>query len=131
VLRERVGTVDVPAPPDTEDPAAAFSAVRAVVEQILDDPRTPSDLATYLDLSISLDLPQHGWDLAKATMQDPTMDPEEVEFLWQSLSEAPAVWDWQRRNGWYAAPVDVPNDAPLQDRVLGQLGRDPYWTPPA
>jgi hypothetical protein len=33
-----------------------------------------------------------------------------------------------REQGWYGAAVDVPEDARLQDRVLGLLGRDPNWT---
>ena len=66
-----------------------------------------------------------------ATGQDPAMDPDEVELLWSSLNGDPANWDWQRASGWYGPPVPVPDDAPLQDRVLGLLGRDPYWKPPA
>ena len=122
---------EVPAFASFDDPAAAFSGIRAIVEQVLDDPDTPPDLAKYLDLAVSFDLPQHGWDLAKATAQDPTMDPQEVELLWSSLAENPSVWDWQRDNGWYAAPVAVPADASLQDRVLGLLGRNPAWESPA
>jgi hypothetical protein len=63
----------------------------AVVERVLDDPETPPDMANYLDLAVTFDLPQHGWDLATATGQDPTMDPEEVELLWSSISRAPKV----------------------------------------
>jgi len=129
VLRERAGMSEVHVYADFDDPAAAFGAIRGLVERVLDDPETPPDMANYLDLAVSFDLPQHGWDLAKATGQDPTMDPEEVELLWSSLWRAPKVWDWQRENGWYAAPLFVPDDAPLQDRVLGLIGRDPYWTP--
>jgi uncharacterized protein (TIGR03086 family) len=131
VLRERVGMSEVPAFAEFDDPGAAFDAVREVVERVLDDPETAPELADYLDLAVSFDLPQHGWDLAMATGQDPTMDAEEVELLWSSLSEVPKVWDWQRANGWYAAPVSVPEDASLQDRVLGLIGRDPYWQPRA
>jgi uncharacterized protein (TIGR03086 family) len=127
VLREKAGVSDVPAFADFDDPAAAFRAIRGVVERVLDDPATPSDVATYVDLSVSFDLPQHGWDLAKATGQDPTIDPEEVELLWSSLTRAPHVWAWQRENGWYAEPVPVPDDACLHDRVLGLIGRDPAW----
>ncbi len=128
VLRETVGMSEVPVFADFGDPAAAFAAVREVIERVLDDPATRPDLAEYLDLAVSFDLPQHGWDLAMATGQDPTMEAGEVEFLWGSLSQAPKVWEWQRANGWYAAPFPVPEDAPLQDRVLGLIGRDPHWT---
>jgi uncharacterized protein (TIGR03086 family) len=128
VLREKAGKTEVPEFATFADPAAAFSAIREAVEQLLDDPGTPPGLARYVDLAVSFDLPQHGWDLAKATGQDPTMDRQEVELLWRTLSENPSVWNWQRDNGWYAAPVAVPDDAPLQDRVLGLLGRNPAWT---
>ena len=120
---------EAPVYADFDDPAAAFGAIRGEVERVLDDPETPPELASYLDLAVSFDLPQHGWDLAKATGQDPTMDPEEVDLLWSSLSQVPKVWQWQRENGWYAAPIPVPDDAPIQDRVLGLIGRDPWWTP--
>ncbi len=129
VLRERADVQDAPAFADFDDPAAAFSATRAVVERVLDDPTTPPKAASYVHWSLSFDLPQHGWDLAMATGQDATMDPDEVEFLRTSLTQVPKVWDWQRANGWYGPPVPVPEGAPLQDRVLGLLGRDPHWTP--
>jgi uncharacterized protein (TIGR03083 family) len=91
VLCERAGMSDVPVFADFDDPAAAFGAIREVVERVLDDAETSPDMANYLDLAVSFDLPQHGWDLAKATGQDPTMDPAEVELLWSSLSKAPKV----------------------------------------
>ena len=131
VLREKVGTSDVRVFADFDDPTAAFRAIRRLVERALDDPGTSAGVANYLDLAVSFDLPQHGWDLAMATGQDATMDPQEVELLWSSLSQNPKVWDWQRDNGWYAAPISVAEDAPLQDRVLGLLGRHPGWARPA
>jgi hypothetical protein len=63
-----------------------------------------------------------------ATGQDPTMDADDVQLLWDSLNGDPANWEWQRRNGWYGPVVAIPDDAGLQDRVLGLLGRDPHWT---
>jgi hypothetical protein len=55
------------------------------------------------------------------------MDPGEVDLLWGSLNGAKENWAWQRANRWYGDPVPVSGDAPLQDRVLGLLGRDPAW----
>jgi uncharacterized protein (TIGR03086 family) len=130
VLRETVGMSQVPAFADFDDPVAAFRGMREEVERVLDDPGTPPDVANYVDLAVSLDLPQHGWDLAKATGQDTTIDPDEVGLLWSSLSRDTKAWGWQRDNGWYAAAVPVPEDAPLQDRVLGLLGRNPEWEAP-
>ena len=129
VLRERAGVQDSPVFADFDEPSAAFRAARASVERVLGDPATPPRAASYLHWSLSFDLPQHGWDLAKATGQDATIDPEELEVLWGALNGDPANWEWQRANGWYGAPLPVPEDAPLQDRVLGLLGRDPMWEP--
>jgi hypothetical protein len=130
VLRDKAGVTDPPRFAAYDDPRAAFRATRAVVEGLLDDPGTPPKATTYLVWSLSFDLPQHGWDLAVATGQDATMDPDEVELLWGSLTGDPQQWDWQRANGWYGAPVPVAGDAPRQDRVLGLLGRAPGWQPP-
>lgn len=128
VVRDRAGVVEgVRRFADFDDPAAAFRATRAVIERLLDDPGTPPKVVTYLVWSLGFDLPQHGWDLAMATGQDATIAPAEVQLLWDSLTGDPRSWDWQRANGWYGPPVPVPDDAPLQDRVIGLLGRDPHW----
>lgn len=131
VLGEKAGISDAPAFADFAEPSAAFRSTREVMERVLDDDATPKKVAGHLHWSLSFDLPQHGWDLAVATGQDPTMDPDEVELLWGALNGDPANWDWQRANGWYGPVVPVPEDAPLQDRVLGFLGRDPAWRPPS
>jgi hypothetical protein len=44
VLGERAGMSDVPVFADFDDPAAAFGAIREVVERVLDDPETPPDV---------------------------------------------------------------------------------------
>lgn len=130
-LRERAGVTTVPSGRVSEDPRAAFRGIRGAVQRVLDDPATPAGVATYLDSALSFDLAQHWWDLAKATGQDATMDPEEVEFIWAALSPmTPDWWKWQVDNGYYAPAVPVPEDAPLQDRVLGLIGRDPNWMAP-
>jgi uncharacterized protein (TIGR03086 family) len=132
VLRERAGVAPVDADAPLDDPLAAFQGIRHAVQRVLDDPETPAEVARYLDGALSFDLPQHWWDLAKATGQDATVEPEEVEYLWATLSEVGAGWwDYHHRNGWYGPPVPVPDDAPLQDRLLGLIGRDPGWAPPA
>lgn len=129
VLDERAGVHDAPRFADCASPLDAFHAARAAVERVLDDPATASDVVTHVQWSISFDLPQHGWDLAMATGQDATIDPDEVALLWGSGDPKgfEAAFGWQRERGWYGPPVSVPEDAPIQDRVLGVLGRDPNW----
>ena len=132
VLHEHAGIDDAPRFANFAGPLDAFRATRAVVEGALDNPATPPNETDYIQWSISFDLPQHGWDLAMATSQDPTIAPEEVELLWgpgdpKKFEEA---FGWQRKAGWYGPVVAVPENAPLQDRVLGLLGRDPNWLAP-
>ena len=130
VLRERAGIADPPHFANFETPLDAFRATRAAVEQVLDDPGTAAKVATYIQWSLGFDLPQHGWDLAMATGQDPTIAPEEVELIWGSGDPEAfeKAFGWQRARGWYGPPIAVPEDAPLHDRVLGLLGRDPHWS---
>lgn len=130
-LHERAGVTPVLSGRVSEDPRAAFRGIREAVQRVLEDPATPSEVAEYLDSALSFDLAQHWWDLAKATGQDATMDPEEVELIWEALSPLSSRWwKWQVDNGYYAPAVSVPEDAPLQDRVLGLIGRDPNWVAP-
>ena len=44
----------------------------------------------HIDLVLSDDMAQHRWDLACATGQDDTIDPEDVERLWASTRAIPA-----------------------------------------
>ena len=136
-----------PAPSLQEDPLGAFRAARADVQAILDDPvlaatvaSTPSGPMTpadHVDRVVSTDLVLHGWDLDRATGQDDTMDPEEVERIWAANSAIPPdLMERYRTPGAFGPgitvfgpEVKVPEDAPLQDRLLGMIGRDPRWTP--
>ena len=136
-----------PAPSVDDDPAAALAASRADVEAVLADAElaatesdTPSGrmtVADHIDQVVSDDLPLHGWDLARATGQDDTMDPEDVEHLWAStVAIPPDLMAKYRTPGAFGPGVEVfgpehPVDAgaPLQDRLLGLIGRDPAWTP--
>ncbi|MGH2759661.1 MAG: TIGR03086 family protein [Actinomycetota bacterium] len=129
-LRKTARTEPSPAPSVAEDPADAFRAIRDEVLRVLDDPATTPDVAKFFDAAVSFDLPQHGWDLAKATGQDTTIDPGDVDALWNALSSMPAsFWEWQVDNDHYAPRVPVSEDAPPQDRLLGLIGRDPDWEP--
>jgi uncharacterized protein (TIGR03086 family) len=133
-----------PAPSVEEDPAAAFRAARADIEAVLRDPalagiesQTPSGsmtVAQHIDGVVSADMVLHGWDLARATGQDETMDPAEVEQMWTQNQAIPAELMEKLRTPNAFGPgvvvfgpeVKVPDGAPLQDRLLGFIGRDPY-----
>ena len=120
------------------DPLVTFRASRADVERVLDDPGTASEIVQEIDLAVSWDLPQHQWDLAMATGQEAIIDAGDLVALWSALSsQTPGWWEFMRTPGRfgpgievYGPEVSVPDDASLQDRLLGLIGRDPHWTPP-
>jgi uncharacterized protein (TIGR03086 family) len=135
------------APSVADDPVGAFRAARADIEAVLDDPAladrecdTPNGRMTVeqqIGEVVSDDLVLHGWDLARATGQDDTMDPDDVERLW-SITTAipPELMQKYRTPGAfgpgvevYGPEVKVSEDAALQDRLLGLIGRDPGWLP--
>jgi uncharacterized protein (TIGR03086 family) len=132
-----------PAPSLIDDPLGAFRSARADVEALLADPDIaatvvptpmgPTSFADHVDQVVSADLVQHGWDLARATGQDDTIDPAELAQLWPMAQAIPDVMRIPGAFGpgivVYGPIVEVPPDAPLQHRVLGLLGRDPKFVP--
>jgi len=134
-----------PAPAVEDDPLGAFTSARADIEAILSDPAlaetpvvTPGGSMTaaeHIDGVVSDDMVLHGWDLARATGQDDTIDPVDLERLWLSNNAIPPEFlDKLRTPGAFGPGVVVfgpeivvPADAPLQKRLLGMVGRDPDW----
>lgn len=121
------------APSVDDDPLAAFQSARSDVERVLDDPATADTefdgmfgrtrVSATIDQFMGFDLVVHGWDLARATGQDETMDGAEVERIATFIERMGTAT--MRENGVVGPEVPVPSDAPAQDRVLGQLGRQP------
>jgi uncharacterized protein (TIGR03086 family) len=70
----------------------------------------------------------HGWDLAVATGQDYAPDPVAAQACLDYAAEFAAAAP-EGRDSIYGPVVPVPDDAPVFDRLLGQTGRDPAWTP--
>ena len=62
------------------------------------------------------------YDIAKFIGADTTMPGDLVQGLWDEI--APAAEQW-RQMGVFGAAVEVPQSAPLQDRLLGLTGRRP------
>ncbi|GAA1996151.1 TIGR03086 family metal-binding protein [Nocardiopsis rhodophaea] len=69
----------------------------------------------------------HGWDLARATGQPYACGPAEVDACLAFVANVPD--DPQAREGLFGPVIDVPEDAPPFDRLLGLSGRDPSWVP--
>ncbi|CAI7973762.1 TIGR03086 family metal-binding protein [Parafrankia sp. BMG5.11] len=72
---------------------------------------------TFMDVLV------HSWDLATATGQDTHLDPDLVRACWDMF--IPEMPERGRRAGLIGPQVAVPSEAPLQDRLLGAMGRQP------
>ncbi|SDE11973.1 TIGR03086 family metal-binding protein [Auraticoccus monumenti] len=118
----------------TTDPAAAWrehlTAVteglsREVAARGYDGWFGPTTIGDTMADFYGWDLVVHSWDVARATSQEWVIDEEEV----RSMSATTDGWgEALYSEGICTAPVDVPDDASGQDRLLARLGRDPYWS---
>jgi len=126
--------LEVPTPVD-DDPVAAWHELESGVRALLDDPATPTKVLSNrhvgdvpLDLAVSRfftgDVFMHTWDLARATGQDDTLDPERCAVM---LAGMEPIEEMMRASGQYGPRVEVPADADAQTRLLGFIGRDPQW----
>jgi len=132
MFEQLVGRTLHPHPPVDDDPLAAMLAVREQVLAELRDPDTaeapfeghfgPSTFGEAVDRFVCFDLVVHGWDLARATGQDDTIDAGEVDRLWQDADLfGPAL----RSEGVCGPAVEPPAGADEQTRLLAHLGRRP------
>lgn len=67
----------------------------------------------------------HGWDLARATGQTVTLDPETAAEVRRCVADTA---EQGRQFEAYGPEVEVADDAGDLDRALGLAGRDPAWT---
>jgi uncharacterized protein (TIGR03086 family) len=130
---------DLPRGPSAdEDPVAAWQVHCDGVQAVLDDPETAHrelanphigrlPLATAIDQFYTADVFMHTWDLARATGQDDRLDPG---FCAQLLAGMQPIEQILRSSGQYGPRVEVPAGADIQTRLLGFIGRDPYWSRP-
>jgi uncharacterized protein (TIGR03086 family) len=71
-------------------------------------------------IQLTADLAIHGWDLARATGQDDTLDPHAVALL---LPWTEANADLLAASGMFGSSIEVGPGAPDDIRLLGLLGR--------
>jgi uncharacterized protein (TIGR03086 family) len=116
-----------------EDPVGAWLAQRDAVQSLLDDPGSEGrvlsnphvgevPLPDAVDRFYTGDVFLHTWDLARATGQDETLDSGMCRAMLEGMEPMDAML---RSSGQYGPRVDVPPDAPVQDRLLGFIGRRP------
>ena len=66
----------------------------------------------------------HTWDLSRATGQDDRLDPD---FCAQLLGGMEQMEEVLRDSGQFGTRVEVPDDADAQTKLMGFIGRDPFW----
>ncbi|HEX2384269.1 MAG TPA: TIGR03086 family metal-binding protein [Acidimicrobiales bacterium] len=112
-----------------DDPSAAYDASAQVAGDAF---ARPGAMETPVAVSYGpvpgeiyaghrfIDVLIHGWDLAVATGQDATLDPDLVETCWKIVRPQE---DLLRGSGAFGTEVEVPDDADSQTRLLAVLGR--------
>ena len=132
------GGVELPGGPATaDDPVAAWQhhadAVQALVADHGDEEFTHPyigtlPLAQAVDRFYTSDVFMHSWDLARAGGQVARLDED---FAGELLGGMAQMEEVLRSSGQYGDPVAVAADAPVVDRLMGFIGRDPAWAPPS
>ena len=132
------GGVAFPAGPATaDDPVAAWAFQADAVQELLDDPERSAAPFSHpqvgsmpvggaLDRFYTPDVFMHTWDLARASGQAVTLEPE---FCLQLLAGMEPMEELLRSSGQYGPKVEVPADADPATRLIGFIGRDPSWRP--
>lgn len=126
-----------PGPPVDADPAAAWRHLADSVQGLLDDPASAEvvlsnphigevPLPQAVSQFFTGDVFQHTWDLARATGQDDTLDPQRCAAM---LAGMQPIEELMRQSGQYGPRVEVGEDADVQTRFVAFIGRDPHWTP--
>ena len=131
--------IELPLGPSVdEDPVAAWEVYCDGVQAVLDDPETTHrelsnphigtmPLENAIDQIYTPDVFMHTWDLARATGQDDRLDPD---FCAQLLGGMEQMEEVLRSSGQFGVRVEVPDGADAQTRLLGFIGRDPFWSAP-
>lgn len=116
-----------------EDPAGAWRVHADAVQALLDDAAVADrvhefphigamSLAQAIDMIYTPDVFLHRWDLARATGQDETLDPDRCAGMLEGMLPMDEVL---RQSGQFGPKVDVPDTADAQTRLLAFIGRTP------
>ena len=128
--------VELPRGPSVDkDPVLAWQVHCDGVQAVLDDPASAHreftnphignvPLPIAIDRFYTTDVFMHTWDLARATGQDDRLDPDVCADLLGGMEQMEEII---RSSGQYGPRVEVPGDADAQTRLLGFIGRDPFW----
>lgn len=121
---------------DEPDVAVLIEAYHTLLDGVLQSGSEPGALdgivstpyfgempVSQIFIGTTMDQFIHGWDLAKATGQDTTLDAELVEFAHGMLTSGFA--EMGRQAGFIGPEIAVPEDASPQDKLIAYMGRQP------
>lgn len=127
--------VELPKGPSVDgDPVAAWLVHSDGVQALLDDPATPGKvlanphigevaLDQAVDRFYTGDVFLHTWDLARATGQDATIEPDLAE---EALDISHGLLSPElRATGVFGPEIPISEDNPLHDRLAAFMGRRP------
>ncbi len=124
----------LPAGPSVDDdPVGAWRTQTDAVQELLDDAATADrehdfphigrlSLGRAIDMIYTSDVFMHRWDLARATGQDETLDPEKCAAMLEGMLPMDEAL---RQSGHYGPRVHVHDDADVQTKLLAFIGRTP------
>jgi uncharacterized protein (TIGR03086 family) len=132
-LRQTTGLALAAGPSVDDDPVGAWHVHADAVQALLDDPETAEaeydfphigrmTLGRAIDMIYTSDVFLHRWDLARATGQNETLDPVRCAKMLDAMLPMDEAL---RQCGHYGPRIDVPDDADVQTRLLGFIGRNP------
>jgi uncharacterized protein (TIGR03086 family) len=114
-----------PTPPsllDDADPVATFEQSRSELLRAFSAPGVVENTGPLLGIAFADQL-LHGWDLARATGQDPSMPAGLPDAAYRAIH---GRFTDEQRVGVFKPEVPVPPDAPPQEKLLAYTGRDPF-----
>ena len=130
-LQGAVG-IALPAGPSVDDdPVGVWQTQTEAVQALLDDADTANrehdfphigrmSLGRAIDMIYTSDVFLHHWDLARATGQDETLDPDKCAAMLEGMLPMDEAL---RQSGQYGPRIHVPDDADVQTKLLAFIGR--------
>ena len=109
-----------------DDPAARWLVTYDAIFTVLVRPGVMDEARRNLIGVLTTDVLVHTWDLCSAIGTPVRLDVRLCEI---GVERAIANRERFEESEMFGPPVFVPDDASVQDRLLGFFGRDPAWSP--
>jgi len=109
-----------------DDPAARWAVTVDAMFGAMSHPGALDSQRESLLAVLTTDVVVHTWDLCRAVGVDVALDARLCEI---GLARALSNQTMFEESDMFGPALAVPEDASVQDRLLGAFGRDPAWSP--